>query len=303
MVQKNTRLRSSSKERHQLTWKGVLVAVLILFSIWQLIPTINYYTKSSDQLQSMDPSALQELKNKVLKLGLDLQGGIHLVMEVDTKGMSSDEARDAVDKAMTVIANRVDQFGLTEPVVQRQGDNRIIIELPGEQDVERAKNLIGQTARLEFKMLKSNEDIQFIFDKIDLYLSGQEETSTAEADSTADNLFEENTTDESSLKKFSSLMRFQDIGSGIPSFNMLVSEDDVPRVNAYLDDPEVQRILENARAMILWGPEGDRDDNYRQIFIANSANEMTGEKISDARVSMGSGMEAVSYTHLTLPTN
>ena len=292
MVQKNTRLRSSSKERYQLTWKSVLIAVLILFSIWQLIPTINYYTKSPDQLQSMDPSALQDLKSKVLKLGLDLQGGIHLVMEVDTKGMSSDEARDAVDKAMTVIANRVDQFGLTEPVVQRQGDNRIIIELPGEQDVERAKNLIGQTARLEFKMLKSNEDIQFIFDKIDLYLSGQEETVTADADSTDDALFEEDTADESSLKKFSSLMRFQDIGSGIPSFNTLVSEDDVPRINAYLNDPEVQRILENARAMILWGPEGDRDDNYRQIFIANSANEMTGEKISDARVSMGSGMQA-----------
>jgi len=103
----------------------------------------------------MDPGDLDKLKSKALNLGLDLQGGIHLVMQVDTSDMKGTEASDAVDKALTVIANRVNQFGLTEPVVQREGENRIIIELPGMRDVERAKNLIGQTARLEFKLLKS----------------------------------------------------------------------------------------------------------------------------------------------------
>lgn len=84
-----------------------------------------------------------------LNLGLDLQGGSHLVLEgQDTATVKA--TPEAVDAAMRVIENRIDQLGVTEPTIQRQGSRRIIVELPGIQDPERAIALIGKTALLEF---------------------------------------------------------------------------------------------------------------------------------------------------------
>ncbi len=291
MAQRNTSLRSSSKEKYSLTWKLAFIGILVLFSLWKLIPSIQYYSLSDTEINEMDPGDYDQLRGKALNLGLDLQGGIHLVMEVDTEGMDSEEAADAVNKAMMVISNRVDQFGLAEPVVQRQGTHRIIIELPGMRDVERAKNLIGQTARLEFKLLKGDEDIKFITDKIDFYLSGQTD-STAVADSTEIDLFGEQPA-EDETKKFTSMLQYLQFGESDPSFDMLVAPENVPRINAYLEDPEIQRILDNADALMLWGPEDSgRDDGLRKLFLVNKASEMTGEMIKDARVSVGTGMQA-----------
>ena len=291
MVQRSAKLRSSSKEKYSTTWKIVLIAALILFSLFELYPTFRFYSMTDMEKAEMDPGDLDKLKSKALNLGLDLQGGIHLVMQVDTSEIEDGEADDSVDKAMTVIANRVNQFGLTEPVVQRQGDNRIIIELPGMRDVDRAKNLIGRTAMLEFKLLKADEDVEFILEKIDMFLSGTPD-STAAADSTDTDLFEETAAAKSGVRKFKGdLLKFYEIG-GIPRFNMVVDREDIPRVNAHLQNPEIQRIFEEAGVVMCWGPDGDREDNRRDIFLLNEASEMTGEMIADARVAMGSGMEA-----------
>jgi len=293
MVRSTTKLKSSTREKRSMIWKVGLVVVLILFSLWKLYPSFQYYSLSPGQRSSMDPSRLEGLRNKALNLGLDLQGGIHLVMEVDIEGMESDEASKAVDQAMTVLTNRVDQFGLAEPVVQRQGDNRIIIELPGMKDVERAKNLIGQTARLEFKILKSDEDIAFIRDKIDLIVTGEDD-STAVSDSTDVGLFGERAEKEGAAKKFSDLLDYQRSG-GIPSFDILVSEENIPRVKAILNNPEVQEFLADQRVGFFWGPEGERDDEYRALYLANAVSEMTGEMIKDARVTTGSGIDAGQF--------
>ena len=294
MDQRSAKLRSSSKERYSITWKLVFISILILFSIWKLYPSIQYYTLTDQQREEMDPGDLDKLRSKALNLGLDLQGGIHLVMQVDTSGMDDEEANDAVDKAMTVIANRVDQFGLTEPVVQRQGSSRIIIELPGMRDVDRAKNLIGQTARLEFKLLRNDEDIRFITDKINFYLSGEKD-STAVADTTDTDLFNEQIIADES-KKFERLLKFQPIGDGVPSFNMLVAPEDVPRVKAILEDPGVQKILDDAWVKMLWGQENTgREDNMRELFLVNASSEMTGEMIKDASAATGQGMDVGSW--------
>jgi len=89
-----------------------------------------------------------------INLGLDLQGGIHLVLRVDTSKIAA-EARqlDATAIALEVIRNRVDQFGVREPLIQRQGTDHILIQLPGVTDRERALKLIGRTALLEFKLV------------------------------------------------------------------------------------------------------------------------------------------------------
>ncbi len=85
-----------------------------------------------------------------VKQGLDLQGGTHVVMEaVDTPEAQVNE--DAMQRVVKVMERRVNELGLTEPIIQRQGERRIIIELPGVKDPEGAIALIGKTALLEFK--------------------------------------------------------------------------------------------------------------------------------------------------------
>ncbi|MBU2599016.1 protein translocase subunit SecD [bacterium] len=96
------------------------------------------------------------LKEKI-KLGLDLQGGVHLVLEVDKDYLpEGTELGDAVDRALEIIRNRVDEFGVSEPIIQKQGKEKILVQLPGIKDIERAINLIGKTALLKFKLV--NED-------------------------------------------------------------------------------------------------------------------------------------------------
>jgi len=85
-----------------------------------------------------------------VKQGLDLQGGTHVVLQaVDTPQLKVND--DALDRASHIIERRVNALGLTEPVVQRQGRDRIIVELPGVKDPEKAINMLGKTAMLEFK--------------------------------------------------------------------------------------------------------------------------------------------------------
>ncbi|MBU2700894.1 preprotein translocase subunit SecD [Sporomusaceae bacterium BoRhaA] len=85
-----------------------------------------------------------------IKQGLDLQGGTHVVLEaVDTPEAQVDD--DAVQRVVKIIERRVNELGLTEPIIQRQGDRRIIVELPGVKDPDAAIALIGKTALMEFQ--------------------------------------------------------------------------------------------------------------------------------------------------------
>lgn len=93
---------------------------------------------------------------KRINLGLDLQGGMYLILRVDTSQLPDKAKTDAVERALEVIRNRIDQFGVREPVVQIQGDDRIVIQLPGMTDRKRALDLIGRTALLEFKLVSND---------------------------------------------------------------------------------------------------------------------------------------------------
>ena len=85
-----------------------------------------------------------------LNLGLDLKGGAHIVLQaVDTPDNPVTE--DSIDRLLAVIRNRVDQYGVAEPLIQRSGQNRVIVDLPGIQDPQAALELIGRMANLEFR--------------------------------------------------------------------------------------------------------------------------------------------------------
>jgi preprotein translocase subunit SecD len=95
---------------------------------------------------------------EAMRLGLDLQGGIHMVYEADLSEVEPGTEAEAISGAMAVIEQRINVFGVTEPVIQKQGGDRILVELPGVSEAERAKELIGETSLLEFRELVENEE-------------------------------------------------------------------------------------------------------------------------------------------------
>ena len=138
-----------------------------MFFLW---PTYRLATMSKEEQQKLEienPEKLDKLHRKALKLGLDLRGGMHLVLEVDDSQLKSDEKKDVLDRALEIVRNRVDQFGVSEPTIQKEGTKRIIVQLPGLQDPERAKRLLGQTAMLEWRLIRKQEEVAAVLRKLD----------------------------------------------------------------------------------------------------------------------------------------
>ncbi|MFA4836378.1 MAG: protein translocase subunit SecD [Dehalococcoidia bacterium] len=101
----------------------------------------------------------EAIDREEIKLGLDLKGGAHLVYEADFSQLPSDtDHGEAIKGAMTVIENRINAYGVSEPVIQRMGDKRILVQLPGIDNIEEAKRLIGETALIKFMEQGTDEN-------------------------------------------------------------------------------------------------------------------------------------------------
>src|SRR5437016_12572238 len=121
----------------------------------------------------MDPAERTKLEafrlrpKWLLKLGLDLKGGTHLLMELDVSKLDPKaDVNDAISRAIEIIRNRVDQFGVAEPLIARQGERWIVVQLPGITNSGQAKDLMGKTALLEFRMVDTSESAQKALNKI-----------------------------------------------------------------------------------------------------------------------------------------
>jgi len=147
-----------------IQWKAILTAIIIILALAYLYPTYQWYGKSPEERTKLEESK-DKILGKILKLGLDLRGGMHLVLEVDFNRLPEGTSpSDAMERALEVIRNRVDQFGVAEPLIARQGDRWIVMELPGVKDPERAIGLIGKTALLEFKLVNDGVRISEVLD-------------------------------------------------------------------------------------------------------------------------------------------
>jgi len=136
-----------STVRWRLIWIGVLAAMCA----WALVP------KEDDEGNPVP----------ALKLGLDLQGGMHLAVEVDESAAPPDaDLDDAIERTVTTLRNRIDQFGVEEPNIQRAGD-RIIVELAGVTDPERAIAIVNRTAHMEFKIVTDGQSFVDRLESID----------------------------------------------------------------------------------------------------------------------------------------
>ena len=147
----------------QLKWAGVLLGVIA--AVFLLYPSINWYSLDATERAKLEAYRLRP--KWLLNLGLDLKGGTHLLMELDVGKLDAKaDVNDALTRAIEIIRNRVDQFGVAEPLIAKQGQRWIVVQLPGITNSAQAKELIGKTALLEFLMVDTSETAQKALSKI-----------------------------------------------------------------------------------------------------------------------------------------
>ncbi len=149
-----------------LQFRLVLTLIIIGLSIYFIVPTIQWYFFMSPQERLEKEKNKDPIIKKILKLGLDLKGGIYLVLEIDKDKLPEGfDVSDAIDRAIEIIRNRVDQYGVSEAMITRQGDKWISVQLPGVKDLQMAKDLIGKTALLEFRLVEVGEPYRKIVER------------------------------------------------------------------------------------------------------------------------------------------
>ena len=312
-----------------------------------------------DSIKTADPS-IQEARQKRIKLGLDLQGGMRVVLEVNTgrlleklakdpdqtfkdalnsaqaEASLSDEpvvdilarnfeekgirlsryfgsvrdddntiisnlksdAEDAVSRAMEIIRNRVDQYGVAEPSIQRQGSRRIIVELPGIAREEEAKQLLQGTALLEFRIVKDPEFTIAIMQNIDKVLAGKIIDDTTKTDSSLasnevnkDTSTVQDTTKELSEEEFKKEHPFFSVAIINPqgrTADAFIKEDERNKITLMLNRPEVQKVIPNNVEFVFSAKSfiADNGNEYYTLYLVNKNPELTGGVITDANANI-----------------
>ena len=248
-----------------------------------------------------------------LKLGLDLQGGMHLALEVDDPDgtLTSDAKADMIDRVDRIIRTRIDELGVREPLIQKVGNDRLIVELAGISDEDQAKEIIQTAAFLEFKQVLPVAEMDAALPRIDRtivatlgvdsiramgrdvagsaatganiedLLFGGDTASRADTAAGADSAAvaaAEAQSAENALRPFSSLLNFGDVEG-----TYLVAVEDVPAAEHFLALPEVQRALPREQAL-QWGAElvGRGARNYKRLFVLTEEAFLTGDYLENA---------------------
>ena len=263
---------------------------------------------------------LQKFRER--KIPLNRYFGTRLDSDEDIIKQLDKEANDAIDRSLQILRNRVDQFGVSEPNIQKRGNRRIVVELPGIQNIERAKDLIGKTALLEFRMLIDPDVTTEVLKKIDEAVKAKRqkgkvpeelskekpkpEQETAKKDTTkeetirAEDLFggKPDTTataeDTTALEVNKEFFQEHPFLSLLRDFRSQGGEIAVPQKNRYavekiLSDPDIQKLIP-PDAEFLWSakPIPYRDDYYWQLYLVKKEPELTGKYLTDAKVQIGS---------------
>ena len=365
--------------------KIVLIVIAVVLSFYFLYPTYQDYRYRNDLAELHGADSLNfveqnkdnmlEAKLKRLKLGLDLQGGMRVVLEVDIPRLLSDlaknkdqnfetilgevrkevsatdesvisvfarkfqergirmsryygnirdddaeitsqlesERNNAVDRAVEIVRNRVDQYGVSEPNIQKQGGRRIIVELPGVKDESEVRQLLQGTAKLEFLLLKDPEVSYRVMETIDKFLAGtltgdsaksaqtkpgkeqttQKEEPQQEGEDQLSVLLgrsqkvSEDTTQEAQFNRehpFFAYVKPNQQGSG----EGYVEERDRDWVKSLLAQPSVQKLLPTDFQFMWSAKTFDAGDGkkYYTLYAVKAQPELTGNVITNAVASV-----------------
>ncbi len=273
----------------------IVIGLLVAASIFTLIPrTITVRVRGDDGIMHD-----KEEKKVPLKYGLDLQGGMHLALELDqSKQVSSDPKRD-LDLALTVLRKRIDEFGVTEPLIQKVGDDRIVVELAGVTEPDRAKAIVQRTAFLEFKITDKTGALEKALPAMDRTLRGlgitSVDTGAAKQPSAVQQLLGADTAKkgadttaavpggvlESLIQPAAAIA-----GSQVPG-EYVVPETAFPRVDSLINLPDVQRLLPRG-VTLRWAaaPTSIGVQSYRYLYALEDKSIVTGSSLVDARAQL-----------------
>jgi preprotein translocase subunit SecD len=284
----------------------ILIAALIALSVWNLIPREVTLRERDVDTGVMRDRVVQRVP---LKLGLDLQGGMHLAMELDqSKQVSADPARD-LGLALTVLRKRIDEFGVTEPVIQQVGNERIVVELAGIDDPVRAKSIVNRTAFLEFRITDETGALDKALPAMDRVLRrlGVRGADTASRPSAVEQLLggdsaarapaadtagaPARTADSAAAADttpvpggvLSGLIQSAAGGGGGAPGEYMVPETAFPRADSLLSLPEVARQLPRGLAL-RWAaaPTSVGVQSYRFLYVLDDKPIITGSNLVDA---------------------
>jgi len=258
-------------------------------------------SESEKEAALSDESVVDIFARKMQQRGIRLSRYFGSIRDDDSKIVSNlkKDADDAVTRAMEIINNRINQYGVSEPTIQRQGTRRVIVELPGVAREEEAKQLLQGTALLEFKLLKDPQFAISVMQKIDDVLAGNaaQKDSTKNDKKTAENekktaldstLAANDTTKQLSKEEFEKEHPFFSIALINPNDNSgvaYVKEDQKDKLKLLLASPEVQAVIPNNVEFDFDAkPIGYQDGKavYR-LYCVNKTPELTGGVITNAQ--------------------
>jgi len=380
----------------KLTPRFLMIGLVLIWAMWAIWPTFQYQRLSDAEKETLrEEGKLAQIESRTIKQGLDLKGGMYIVLEVDlptlmetlaenkdgkfnrsiasvrnqlkripeanfftlfttTSGENNlklsryyydygsnnsdiivalqDEAEDAINRVLEILVNRVDQFGVAEPTIQKQGNQRIIVELAGVQDSERARALLESTALLEFFIVKDINTTNQLMVRIDQVLKGDESIATVtkttidkksdefqESDDqtvSVSELFGETEDSEASSdsavvdenifaeRPFSAMLRNLGQTIGVP-------EKNVYAVKKILERPEVQEKLAAVGGMFLFSNKAEEYplvdgtlEMMYSLFLVEDAAELTGGVVEEAKANLGSqGSTAAGQPIVNLTMN
>lgn len=298
-----------------LKYRILIIAGLILASVWALFPR-----EVKERVKRPSGFVYDTVRRVPLKRGLDLEGGMHLALEIDESKGAVPQKAEALDRALKVVRTRIDQFGVAEPVVQKSGTDRIIVELPGIDDPQRAQEVVQKSAFLQFQITDETQALEKALPRIDGVLKQRlpsaatpstsgTQVATTGGDTAAgaglQSLFTKDTakTSPDSAKRDSAKTDSakSDTATAVPAvptagqFSKLiqqggipgeyyVAETDIPLIETYLASPDVQGVLPPGK-VIRFGSDtmSLANNTYRALYVLDARPIITGEFLTDAK--------------------
>ncbi len=190
-------------------------------------------------------------------------GGVHVVLDVDDSNLTADDREEAIARVAEIIRERLTQFGITKPMVYREGEKRIIVRLPGHLDAQRAERLIGKTAQLEFRLVSDTDEVARVLRDLDQALKGVEVP----------------------LRAFSEDAPFTSYLLSTYGAAIVVDERNKEAVDLLLATLQAQTVVPR-RSAFLWemGSRPTQDGGVgRMLYLTEKAPVLTGSKLTDAR--------------------
>ena len=266
----------------------ILIAAMIVAAVWALFPRTVV-----ERVQRNGVFVYDTVHRVPLKRGLDLQGGMQLTLEVDQSEQVVTDVSDALDRALTVVRTRIDEFGVAEPIVQKTGEDRITVELPGVDDRERATEVVQRSAFLRFQITDKTQALDRVIPRLDAIARDRgllARAPDARGDTARTNplggLFQsaDSTVSDTAAAIIDGPFR-RSIQVGNMPGQYMVASSDVPSIERLLADSAIRAALPPGKD-IRWGVDSialASGQVFKPLYVLDSRAIIDGTFLLDAK--------------------